>query len=54
VLSGVMKEGLTAMTYDLRDDKIRVSPVGLTRALVQKLLSNPSQIERVFDLFGDY
>jgi hypothetical protein len=47
-------EALTAMTYDVRDDRIRVSPVGLTKSIVQKLLGNSSQIERVMDLCGDY
>ncbi|MBE3047145.1 SET domain-containing protein-lysine N-methyltransferase, partial [Candidatus Bathyarchaeota archaeon] len=45
---------LTAMTYDVRDDRIRVSPAGLTRAVVQRLLMNPSQMDRVFALHGDY
>jgi tetratricopeptide (TPR) repeat protein len=45
---------LTAITYDVRDDRIRVSPAGLTRAVVQKLLSNPSQIEKVMDMYGDW
>ncbi|OTB03195.1 hypothetical protein M426DRAFT_321984 [Hypoxylon sp. CI-4A] len=54
VVWGYEKEALTAMTYDARDDRIRVSPVGLSKSIVQKLLSNPSQIERVFGLYGDY
>jgi tetratricopeptide (TPR) repeat protein len=54
VVYGHEKEAMTAMTYDLRDDKIRVSPVGLSKAIVQKLLSNPSQIGKVMDLYGDY
>lgn len=54
VVWGHESEALTAMTYDLRDDRIRFSPVGLTKALVQKLLSNPSQIEAVMDLYSDY
>ena len=54
VVWGNESEALTAMTYDVRDDKIRVSPVGLTRAIVQKLLKNPSQISKVYSLFGDY
>jgi tetratricopeptide (TPR) repeat protein len=47
-------DALTAMTYDVRDDRIRVSPAGLSKSIVQKLLSNSSQIERVMDLYGDY
>lgn len=54
VVWGHEREAMTAMTYDLRDDKIRVSPVGLTRSLVQKLISIPSQIPKVMDLYGDY
>ncbi|CAO2649712.1 Nn.00g010040.m01.CDS01 [Neocucurbitaria sp. VM-36] len=54
VVWGYESEALTAMTYDVRDDKIRVSPVGLSKSIVQKLLSNPSQIGSVMDLFGDY
>jgi hypothetical protein len=54
VVWGHDKEALTAMTYDVRDDRIRVQPVGLSKAIVQKLLGNSSQIEKVMDLFGDY
>ncbi|KAI1371285.1 hypothetical protein F4677DRAFT_436025 [Hypoxylon crocopeplum] len=54
VVWGHEGEALTAMTYDVRDDRIRVSPVGLTKSIVQKLLSNPSQIGRVMDMYGDY
>ncbi len=38
----------------MRDDRIRVSPVGLVKSTVQKIVSNPSQMEKVLDLFGDY
>lgn len=51
---GHESEAFTAMTYDLRDDKIRFSPVGLTKVIVQKLLSNPSQIKPIADLYGDW
>lgn len=47
-------EAWTAMTYDIRDDKIRGFPAGLCRAIVHKLLNNPSQHEKVMDLYGDY
>lgn len=47
-------QALSAVTYDLRDERIRVSPAGLTRAVVQRLLTNPSQMDRVFALCGDY
>jgi tetratricopeptide (TPR) repeat protein len=54
VVWGHEEDALTAMTYDIRDDRIRVSPVGLSKAIVQKLLSNPSSIEAVMDLYGDW
>jgi len=54
VVWGHENDALTAMTYDVRDDRIRVSPVGLSKSTVQKLLSNPSQIAKVMDLYGDY
>ncbi|KAK1964117.1 tetratricopeptide [Colletotrichum sublineola] len=54
VVWGHESDVLTAMTYDVRDDRIRVAPVGLTKAITQKLLRNPSQIDRVMDLYGDY
>lgn len=44
----------TAVTYDVRDDRIRVSPVGLVRAVVEKLRGTPSYTERVMELYGDY
>ncbi|TVY31712.1 SET and MYND domain-containing protein [Lachnellula subtilissima] len=47
-------EALTAMTYDVRDDRIRVSPAGLCRAIVEKLQNNPSLVEKVMDLYSDY
>ena len=54
VVWGHESDALIAMTYDVRDDRIRASPVGLSRSTVRKLLSNPSQIEGVIDLYGDY
>ncbi|TVY18264.1 Histone-lysine N-methyltransferase SMYD3 [Lachnellula arida] len=45
---------LTAMTYDIRDDRIRVSPAGLCRSIAQKLQDNPSMVEKVMDLYSDY
>jgi tetratricopeptide (TPR) repeat protein len=54
VVWGHEREAMTAMTYDLRDDRIRVSPIGLSRAIVQKLISNPSQIPALMDLYGDW
>ncbi|KAL5116298.1 hypothetical protein ACEQ8H_005756 [Pleosporales sp. CAS-2024a] len=54
VVWGHERDAMTAMTYDLRDDRIRVSPVGLSRAIVQKLINSPSQAPAVMDLFGDW
>jgi hypothetical protein len=54
VVWGHEDEALTAMTYDGRDDRIRVVPAGLCKAIVQKLLNNPSQVDKVMDLYGDY
>jgi hypothetical protein len=51
---GEEEAALNAMTYDLRDEGVRVFPAGLCRAVVQKLLDNPSQVSKVMDLFGDY
>ncbi|KAK2861444.1 hypothetical protein FQN49_004187 [Arthroderma sp. PD_2] len=48
-------EAFSCLTVDLREDAaIKVFPSGLHKALVQKLMNNPSQIESVLDLFGDY
>jgi hypothetical protein len=54
VVWGFESDVLTAITYDVRDDRIRVSPVGLTRAVVHKLLNNPSQTAAVMNLYGDW
>jgi hypothetical protein len=54
VVWGHEDEALTAMTYDGRDDRIRVVPAGLCKAIVQKLLNNPSQVDKVMNLYGDY
>jgi tetratricopeptide (TPR) repeat protein len=54
VVWGHHPEALTAITYDGRDERIRVIPAGLCKELVQKLRDNPSQVEKVMDLFGDY
>lgn len=48
------KTSATAVTYDVRDGRIRVSPVGLIRAVVQKLRGTPSYVARVMELYGDY
>ncbi|TAQ88207.1 hypothetical protein B7494_g3450 [Chlorociboria aeruginascens] len=54
VVWGHEDEALTTLTYDNRDDRIRVFPAGLCRMIVQKLLNNPSQAMKVMDLYGDY
>jgi hypothetical protein len=46
--------GLTAVTYDVRDDRIRVAPAGLERAVVARLMGNPSLISDVMGLYGDW
>jgi tetratricopeptide (TPR) repeat protein len=51
---GHEEESWTAMTYDARDDRIRAYPAGLTKVIVQKLLNNPSQIEKVMSLYSDW
>jgi tetratricopeptide (TPR) repeat protein len=54
VVWGHENEALTVMTYDGRDDRIRVFPAGLCKAIVQKLRDNPSQVDKVMDLYGHY
>ncbi|TVY22389.1 hypothetical protein LHYA1_G008421 [Lachnellula hyalina] len=54
VVLGNEEKALTAMTYDVRDDRIRVTPAGLCRAIAQKLQDNPSLVEKVTDLYSDY
>ncbi|KAK7432934.1 hypothetical protein QQZ08_000405 [Neonectria magnoliae] len=55
VVWGYEPEASSTITCDVRDDAaIRVFPAGLHRGVVQKLLNNPSQVEKVLDLFGDY
>jgi tetratricopeptide (TPR) repeat protein len=55
VVWGHEPAAFSALTCDVRNDAaIRVFPAGLHKAVVQKLLSNPSQIAAVLDLFGDY
>lgn len=45
---------LTAITYDVRDKRVRVSPVGLSAMVVEKVLCNVSQAQRVMDLYGGF
>lgn len=51
---GDEKTSATAVTHDVRDGRIRLSPVGLVKAVVEKLRGTPSCIERVMELYGDY
>ncbi|EAQ92037.1 hypothetical protein CHGG_00272 [Chaetomium globosum CBS 148.51] len=53
--ANVGEEGaLTAVTCDVRDERIRVAPVGLRRAVVERLMNNPSLIGDVMGSFGDW
>ncbi|AEO60326.1 hypothetical protein MYCTH_54709 [Thermothelomyces thermophilus ATCC 42464] len=45
---------LAAITYDVRDDRIRVAPVGLERVVVERAVKNPSLIGDLMDLYGDW
>jgi tetratricopeptide (TPR) repeat protein len=48
-------ETFSALVCDIRElAAIKVFPAGLHKAVVQKLLKNPSQVEKVLDLHGDY
>ncbi|KAL5590805.1 hypothetical protein FOBRF1_014362 [Fusarium oxysporum] len=48
-------ETFTALACDLREDAaIKVFPAGLHKAVVKRLLNNPSQVEKVLRLHGDY
>lgn len=48
------KDAWTGMTYDVRDDRIRAFPAGLTKAIVQKLLNEPSHVAQVMELYADH
>ncbi|KAK4149167.1 SET domain-containing protein [Chaetomidium leptoderma] len=54
VVWGHEREAVTAVTYDVRDDRIRVAPVGLGRAVVERLMGNSSLTGGVMGLFGDW
>ncbi|KAG5821425.1 hypothetical protein H9Q74_000321 [Fusarium xylarioides] len=48
-------ETFTALACDLREDAaIKVFPSGLHKAVVRKFLNNPSLVENVLNLHGDY
>ncbi|KAH6844726.1 hypothetical protein B0I37DRAFT_433298 [Chaetomium sp. MPI-CAGE-AT-0009] len=51
---GKREGALTAVTCDVRDERIRVAPVGLRRAVVERLMANPSLIGDVMDSYGDW
>ncbi|KAK4982636.1 hypothetical protein LTR66_009173 [Elasticomyces elasticus] len=42
------------MTYDVRDKNIRGFPAALSKAIVPKPLNNPSQINKILNLYGTY
>lgn len=44
----------TAITYDVRDSRIRLSPISLVRAVVEKLRGTPSYMDQVLDLYDGY
>jgi tetratricopeptide (TPR) repeat protein len=51
----VVQKGVqTAVTFDVRDERIRVAAVGLERSVVERLMGNPEEIGAVMDLFGDW
>ncbi|RGP74661.1 n-lysine methyltransferase smyd2 [Fusarium sporotrichioides] len=48
-------ETFNALACDTREETaIKVFPSGLHKAVVQKLLNNPSQVEKIMGLHGDY
>ncbi|XEV02488.1 hypothetical protein FSHL1_007775 [Fusarium sambucinum] len=48
-------ETFSALVCDTRKDAaIKVFPAGLHKAVVQKLLNNPSQVEKILGLHGNY
>jgi hypothetical protein len=54
VVFGQEEDALSAMTFDVRDEMVRVFPAGLCKAVVRKLHDNPSQVGKVLDLYSDY
>ncbi|KAF5656760.1 n-lysine methyltransferase smyd2 [Fusarium heterosporum] len=48
-------ETFSALVCDVREDiTMKVYPTGLHKAVVRKLINNPSQVESVLNLYGDY
>ncbi|KAL2179554.1 uncharacterized protein P884DRAFT_219432 [Thermothelomyces heterothallicus CBS 202.75] len=55
VLARADRDGaLAVVTYDVRDGRIRVAPVGLERVVVERAVKNPSLIGDLMDLYGDW
>lgn len=54
VVWGHERQTLTGMTYDTRDERIRVSPLGLTKAVVEKVTNTPSQLSKVLNLCSNW
>jgi len=54
VVFGQEEDALSAMTFDVRDEMVRVFPAGLCKAVVRKLNDNLSQIGKILDLYSDY
>jgi len=48
------RQAWTAMAYDSRGGTLKGHPAGLTQAVMRKLIGNPSQVEKVMDLYADY
>lgn len=54
VVFGWEVDALSAMTFDVRDERVRVFPAGLWKAVVRKLNDNPSKVGKILDLYSDY
>ena len=54
VVWGYEAGAITAVTFDVRDERIRVAPVGLGKAVVERLGKNPGEIGKVMGLYGDW
>ncbi|KAK5107823.1 hypothetical protein LTR62_000637 [Meristemomyces frigidus] len=46
------EDSVSALSYDTRDNEIRVTPISLVKAVTAKLSKNPSLIPKVMDLDG--
>lgn len=54
VVWGNEEGALAAVTCDVRDERIWVAPVGLRRAVVERLINNPSLIGNVMSSYADW